>query len=152
MVVGGQEVWLLRSWSHCMKCKTVICNKSCKFCSSALHYFSAVQKPPIWYRICHTLNCTLPLLCWKIILLIIDIYLHSILAPSPPRITQISNRTDTMLQLQWERPAQPNGRLLGYNVFCKPKDGNQTLMYVVEEKNDESMPSFTIYALSEYYS
>ncbi len=35
--------------------------------------------------------------------------------PEKPRITHIANRTDTMLQFEWEHPV-PNGRLQGYKV------------------------------------
>ena len=35
--------------------------------------------------------------------------------PDKPRITQVANKTDTMLQFEWEHP-NPNGRLEGYKV------------------------------------
>ena len=35
--------------------------------------------------------------------------------PDKPRITQVANKTDTMLQFEWEHP-NANGRLEGYKV------------------------------------
>ena len=41
-------------------------------------------------------------------------------APSPPRMFQITSVTTTNISFSWQEPVVPNGMLIGYNLSCQP--------------------------------
>ena len=61
-----------------------------------------------------------------------------ITVPDKPRITHVANRTDTMLQFEWEHPI-PNGRLEGYKVLSVVV----VILVIVIEQKDMGNNCFT---------
>ncbi len=77
--------------------------------------------------------------------------LYVLAVPSKPRMTNIANRTDTLLQVEWERPINTNGKLLGYVIFWSLPDRNATWNHTIYTNGDDAVASYVIRFLGKEY-